>query len=293
MAKAVFGIAKTEDQAIRIANDLRSAGFSDNDISVLFPDKQGTRDFAHEQHTKAPEGAVSGGIAGGIIGGALGWLVGIGSLAIPGVGPFIAAGPILAALSGVAAGGTVGGIAGALIGMGIPEYEAKRYEGKIREGNILISVHAENSDEVSRAKDVFKNDGAEDVAYTGEENVKDDSRRASDQTSAPRSTQAYEAEPYTSYESGFRQDFTSTYGQSGRQYTDYEPAYRYGYTLATDPRYRDREWDVIEPEARRGWGEQSRGTWEEFKDAVRRARDRVRGRRSTERSTHAGTALSN
>src|SRR5437763_7574712 len=142
--KAVFGIAKTEDQAIRIANDLRSVGFSDNDISVLFPDKQGTRDFAHEQHTKAPEGAVSGVVTGGIIGGALGWLVGIGSLAIPGVGPFIAAGPILAALSGVAAGGTVGGIAGALIGMGIPEYEAKRYEGKIREGNILISVDTEN-----------------------------------------------------------------------------------------------------------------------------------------------------
>ena len=156
MAKAVFGIAKSEDQAIRIANDLKLAGFSANDVSVLFPDKQGTRDFAHEQHTKAPEGAVSGAVTGGVIGGALGWLVGIGSLAIPGVGPFIAAGPILAALSGVAAGGTVGGIAGGLIGMGIPEYEAKRYEGKIREGNILISVHTENSDEVSRARTSFR-----------------------------------------------------------------------------------------------------------------------------------------
>ena len=275
MAKAVFGIAKTEDQAIRIANDLRSAGFSDNDISVLFPDKQGTRDFAHEQHTKAPEGAVSGVVTGGVIGGALGWLVGIGSLAIPGLGPFIAAGPILAALSGVAAGGTVGGIAGALIGMGIPEYEAKRYEGKIREGNILISVHAENSDEVSRAKDAFKNAGAEDVAYTGEEGVSDHSRDASYQTFTAGSTQP-DAEPYTSYEPAFRQDFSSMYGVTGRQYTDYEPAYRYGYTLATDPRYRDRDWDVIEPEARRGWA--GRGTWEEFKDAVRRARDRVRGR---------------
>jgi hypothetical protein len=169
MAKSVFGIAKSEEQAIRIANDLRAAGFGGNDISVLFPDKQGTRDFAHEQHTKAPEGAVSGALTGGVIGGALGWLVGIGSLAIPGVGPFIAAGPVLAALSGVAAGGTVGGIAGGLIGMGIPEYEAKRYEGKLKEGNILISVHAESSDEVSRAKDVFKRAGAEDIAYTGEE----------------------------------------------------------------------------------------------------------------------------
>src|SRR5690349_24812894 len=192
MKKAVFGIAKTEPQAIRIANDLRAAGFSSNDISVLLPDKEGTRDFAHEQHTKAPEGAVSGVVAGGIIGGAFGWLVGIGSLAIPGLGPFIAAGPILAALSGVAAGGTVGGITGALVGMGIPEYEAKRYEGKIREGNILISVHAENADEVSRAKDVFKNAGAEDVAYTGEESVNRDSRDASYETPARRSTQTYD-----------------------------------------------------------------------------------------------------
>ena len=165
---------KIRQSALLMISEL--AGFSDNDISVLFPDKQGTRDFAHEQHTKAPEGAVSGVVTGGIIGGALGWLVGIGSLAIPGVGPFIAAGPILAALSGVAAGGTVGGIAGGLIGMGIPEYEAKRYEGKIRDGNILISVHAENSDEVSRAKDIFKNGGAEDVAYSGEESVNGKSR---------------------------------------------------------------------------------------------------------------------
>ena len=286
MAKAVFGIAKSEDQAIRIANDLKLAGFSANDISVLFPDKQGTRDFAHEQHTKAPEGAVTGVVTGGVIGGALGWLVGIGSLAIPGVGPFIAAGPILAALGGVAAGGTVGGIAGGLIGMGIPEYEAKRYEGKIREGNILISVHTENSDEVSRAKDIFQNAGAEDVAYSGEESVNGKSRGEIYESSARTSTmQPYEAEPYTTYEPVFHEDFTSMYARTGRQYTDYEPAYRYGYVLATDPRYRDRDWDVIEPEARRGWSEHGRGTWEEFKDAVRRAWDRVRGRRSTQNAS--------
>jgi hypothetical protein len=282
MAKAVFGIAKTEEQAIRIADRLRSAGFSENDISVLFPDKQGTRDFAHEQHTKAPEGATSGVVAGGIIGGALGWLVGIGSLAIPGLGPFIAAGPILAALSGVAAGGTAGGIVGALIGMGIPEYEAKRYEGKIREGNILISVHTENSDDVSRAKDIFKNAGAEDIAYTSEEGVNGGSRNTSYENSPRRSTEPYDVEPYVSYEPVFREDFASRYGQTGRPYMDYEPAYRYGYTLATDPRYRNREWDVIEPEARYGWTEHGRGSWEEFKDAVRRGWDRVRDRRSTE-----------
>jgi hypothetical protein len=281
MKKAVFGIAQTEQQAIRIANDLRSAGFSGNDISVLFPDKEGTRDFAHEQHTKAPEGAVSGVVAGGIIGGALGWLVGIGSLAIPGLGPFIAAGPILAALSGATVVGTAGGIAGALIGMGIPEYEAKRYEGKIRGGNILISVHAESSDEVSRAKKIFKDAGAEDISYTGEEGVNDEARaEASYESSARPVTQPYDAEPYLSYEPVFRQDFTSTYAQTGHPYTYYEPAYRYGYTLATDPRYRDREWDVIEPEARRGWSNNGHGTWEEFKEAVRRAWDTARSQRS-------------
>jgi hypothetical protein len=284
MAKSVFGIARSEDQAIRIANALRAAGFSQNDVSVLFPDKQGTRDFAHEQHTKAPEGAVSGVVTGGIIGGALGWLVGIGSLAIPGVGPFIAAGPILAALGGVAAGGTAGGIVGALIGMGIPEYEAKRYEGKIREGNILISVHAENSDEVSRAKEIFRNAGAEDIAYTGEESVNGHKRDAAYEASVQRSTQPYEVQPYTSYEPMFREDFATMYGTE-RVYADYEPAYRYGYTLAADPRYRDRDWEAVEPEAERGWAEQGHGTWREFKDAIRRARERVLGRRSPDRTS--------
>src|SRR5580658_8695939 len=147
---SVICIAKSEAQAISIANELKAANFSNNDISVLFPDKAGTKDFAHEQHTKAPEGATTGGVTGGILGGAFGWLVGIGALAIPGVGPFIAAGPIMAALGGAAVGGAVGGIAGALIGMGIPEYEAKRYEGKVRSGNILISVHTERSEDAHR-----------------------------------------------------------------------------------------------------------------------------------------------
>ena len=171
MAKAVFGIAKTEAQAIRVVEQLKAAGFSPNDISVLFPDKSGTKDFAHEQHTKAPEGAAAGAGTGGILGGALGWLVGIGTLAIPGLGPFVAAGPIMAALSGAAAGAAVGGITGALIGMGIPEYEAKRYEGKLKEGNILISVHTEDSNERSRAKDIFSRAGAEDISYTEEARV--------------------------------------------------------------------------------------------------------------------------
>src|SRR5262245_10683578 len=141
--KAVYGIATTESQAIRIANGLKDEGFGNDDISVLCPDKTGTRDFAHERNTKAPEGAATGAGTGGLIGGGLGWLVGIGTLAIPGVGPFIAAGPIMAALSGAAIGAAVGGLTGALVGMGIPELEAKQYEAKIRDGNILISVHAE------------------------------------------------------------------------------------------------------------------------------------------------------
>lgn len=165
---SVFCITKTESQALNIVDQLKASNFSNNDISVLFPDKHGTKDFAHEQHTKAPEGATTGGVTGGILGGALGWLVGIGAIAIPGVGPFIAAGPIMAALGGAAVGGAVGGIAGALVGLGIPEYEAKRYEGKVKSGNILISVHTESSEQVKRAKEIFKQAGAEDISSTGE-----------------------------------------------------------------------------------------------------------------------------
>jgi hypothetical protein len=176
--KAVFGIAKTEAQAIMIADRLRTAGFTENDISVLFPDKQGTRDFAHEQHTKAPEGAAVGAGSGAVLGGALGWMVGIGALSIPGLGPFIAAGPIMAALAGAAGGAAAGGLTGALIGMGIPEYEAKRYESKIKDGNILISVHTDGSEERDRAKEIFTNSGAEDISYTGEASVPRDQRPA-------------------------------------------------------------------------------------------------------------------
>src|SRR5512132_2365739 len=170
---AVFGIATSESQAERIANDLKGAGFVGDDISVLFPDKAGSRDFAHEQHTKAPEGAAAGAGTGGLVGGGLGWLVGIGALAIPGVGPFIAAGPIMAALGGASLGAAAGGLIGALVGMGIPEYEAKRYEARLKEGRVLVSVHSENSDETKRAKEIFERDGAEDIATAGEKSVSD------------------------------------------------------------------------------------------------------------------------
>jgi hypothetical protein len=172
MKKAVFCIAKTQTQAEAIVDRLKLQGFSNNDISVLFPDKSTTRDFAHEQHTKAPEGATTGGAVGMGVGAVLGWLAGIGSLAIPGVGPFIAAGPIMGALGGAAVGGATGGIVGALVGLGIPEYEAKRYEGKVRGGNILISVHTDNASERARVKDIFERANAEDISTTGEASVK-------------------------------------------------------------------------------------------------------------------------
>lgn len=172
MPKAVFCIATTFSQAEQIVDNLKNAGFSSTDISVLFPDTHGSKDLAHEKHTKAPEGAVTGAGAGGVLGGTLGWLVGIGALAIPGLGPFVAAGPIMAALGGAAVGATVGGMTGALVGLGIPEYEAKLYEGKIKEGKILISVHSENSDETDLAKTIFKDEGAEDIATSDEAAVK-------------------------------------------------------------------------------------------------------------------------
>ena len=169
--KSVFCIATSRAQADLIVGQLKAANFSNDDISALFADKETSHDFAHEKSTKAPEGAVTGASTGGILGGALGWIAGIGALSIPGVGPFIAAGPILAALSGAAVGATVGGITGGLIGLGVPEIEAKRYEGRLKEGNILISVHTDNSEEINRAKSIFKNEGAQDICATGESSV--------------------------------------------------------------------------------------------------------------------------
>ena len=171
MAKAVFCTVKTYDQAVQVVERLKRAGFTASDISVLMSNKAGTQGFAVDNQTKAPEGAAAGAGTGALVGGGLGWLAGIGALAIPGLGPLIAAGPIMAALTGAAVGGTVGGITGALIGMGIPEYEAKRYEDKVKGGRALISVHSEDATETSRAKDVFSEAGAEDIATSSEPSV--------------------------------------------------------------------------------------------------------------------------
>ncbi len=160
---SVFGIVKSLSQAEQIVEDLQEAGFSVSEISILLPDNEGKHDIGHVKATKAPEGATTGATTGGVTVGVLGLLAGIGALAIPGVGPFIAAGPIMAALSGAAIGATTGGVVGGLIGLGIPEIEAKRYEGKLKGGNYLIAVHARDGDEEDGAKEIFENAGAEDI----------------------------------------------------------------------------------------------------------------------------------
>jgi hypothetical protein len=165
---AVYGLYKNRFDVEEAVDALKLGGFRNTDISVLFAENQGSKDFAIEKGTKAPEGAVAGGSSGAVVGGALGWLAGIGLLAIPGIGPFVAAGPIMGMLAGVGVGGAVGTIVGALIGMGMPEYEAKRYEGRIKEGGILLSVHCDSSEWVKRAKDLLKNTGADDIASAGE-----------------------------------------------------------------------------------------------------------------------------
>src|SRR5882757_10791614 len=165
---AVFGIYKNSMAAERAVDQILAAGFSNNDISVLLPDNESSKQFAHEKNTKAPEGTATGATAGGVLGGTLGVLAGIGTLAIPGLGPFIAAGPIMATLAGLGVGGAVGGLAGSLIGAGIPEFEAKRYEGRLQKGGILLSVHCDTSVEIDQAKEILERTGAEDVSSTRE-----------------------------------------------------------------------------------------------------------------------------
>jgi len=168
---AVFGIFQSRAGAERCIDNLLAGGFRGDDVSVLAPDQNATRELATEKNTKAPEGTTTGVTAGGAIGGTLGLLAGIGALAIPGLGPFIAAGPIMGALAGLGVGAAAGGLIGALVGMGIPEYEAKRYEGRVKNGGVLVSVHCDSSDWTSRAEDILKNAGAEDISSAGEKSV--------------------------------------------------------------------------------------------------------------------------
>lgn len=179
---AAFGIFPSHAAAANAVDRLHAAGFSNDDVSVLLADKQSSKEFAAEKNTKAPEGTTAGLLGGGTLGGTLGLLAGLGALAIPGVGPLIAAGPIMGALAGLGIGSAVGGLVGALVGMGIPEYEAKRYEGRLSDGGILVSVHCESSEEIDRAKDVLKQAGGEDIASSGEKAVSTHTDNTADAT---------------------------------------------------------------------------------------------------------------
>lgn len=278
MSKTIICLANTEAQAETIVQRLNEAGIPTSDVSALFPDKSGSRDFAHEHNTKAPEGTAIGASAGGVTGGVLGLLAGIGALAIPGVGPFIAAGPIMAALSGAAVGAAIGGIAGALIGMGIPEYEAKQYEAKIKEGNILISVHARKGDSVDRVKEIMKAAGATDITSTGEASVSDDERMTDvSGRSSKRALGTIDPKNEASY---WRENFKSRpYAQNATSFDDYGPAYGYG--VSSYAKYQGRSFDDVESDLSRDW-DKARGAsnlqWTQARIATRDAWDRISNR---------------
>jgi hypothetical protein len=183
---SVYGIYRNQIDLENAVDALREAGFRNTDISALLPDNASNKEFAHKKDTKAPEGTAAGATTGAVIGGALGWLAGIGALAIPGLGPFIAAGPIMGALGGVGAGGVVGGVIGALVGMGIPEYEAKRYEGQIKDGGMLLSVHSDNSDWTKRGKEILEQTGARDIGSASEGSADYEKTDRPEQVRSPR-----------------------------------------------------------------------------------------------------------
>ena len=278
MSKTVICLANTEAQAESIVQRLNEVGIPTSDVSVLFPDKTGSRDFAHEHNTKAPEGTAIGASAGGVTGGVLGLLAGIGALAIPGVGPFIAAGPIMAALSGAAVGATIGGIGGALIGMGIPEFEAIQYEAKVKEGNILISAHAADGDVVDRVKKIMKEAGAEDITSTGEVSVSDDERMPVGGSLAGKGG-AGSIDP-SSEVSYWRDNFKGRpYAANATSFDDYGPAYGYG--ASSYAKYPGRSFDDVEDDLSRGW-DGARGPsklqWVQARNASRDAWERIGNR---------------
>jgi hypothetical protein len=300
--RSVLGIYRSRTDLERGVQALRDAGFSNNDISVLFSEGDKTREFAHEKGTKAPEGTAAGAASGAVIGGTLGWLAGIGSLAIPGVGPFIAAGPIMAALAGVGVGGTVGGLTGALIGLGIPEYEAKRYEGRVKEGGILVSVHCATSEHEDRVEDILERTGAEDISTKGEssadeevhEGARDIGRRptAEPVTSGTGTRMSGAgsmatgvgagmagAGVWSEYQADCRRDYETKYARSGARWDSMEPAYQYGHRMAADPRYRGRSWSEVESDMRASYArEHPNSNWDSVKDAIRYGWERVSGR---------------
>jgi hypothetical protein len=273
---AAFGIYSNRSATENAVSALQNNGFRVEDISVLLPENLGSKDLATEKATKAPEGAAAGAGTGAVIGGTLGLLAGIGALAIPGLGPFIAAGPIMAALAGMGAGGTVGGFVGALVGLGIPEYEAKRYEGRVRKGGILVSVHCDNSDWTKKAKAVLEHTGAEDVSSTGESSA--DYAKADRPFSRTEGMTESETVFDRDNETDFRNHYQGVYGSTGR-YEDYSPAYEFGYRMAGEDRYRGRNFTDVEPDLRRDYETTyPNSSWERMKDSIRYGWDRLTGK---------------
>jgi hypothetical protein len=261
MAKntVVFGIFTDKEEAANAVDRLRSAGFRNTDVAVLVSETPGNKDLGLANATKAPEGAVAGAGSGAILGGAFGWLAGIGSLAIPGVGPFIAAGPLLSLLAGVGAGGALGGVAGALIGAGTPEYEAKRYEGRVHNGHILLSVHCDESTWARTAREILENSGAEDISSTSEASGDFDS---SDRP-LPRRDEA------ASYDAEFRSNFARFYAGSGFTYDQVAPLYFWGFNMATQPGYSGKNYADVEPELKTAYLRSNpNADWEKMSTAV-------------------------
>jgi hypothetical protein len=235
--QAVFGIFANTEDAKHTVKLLYSAGFREVDLSVLSSETQGNKDLAIEKTTKAPEGAVAGVSAGAILGGALGLLTGMGALMIPGAGPFLAAGPLMSLLSGLGIGGTVGGLAGALIGAGVPEFEAKRYEGRIQGGHVLLSVHCDNKEWADKAAEILEGGGGEDISRTKEAEANFDAS----ERPHPKRDSPYEYEPE------FRKNFDTFHSELG-VYEKFAAVYQWGYEMAKDPRYREETFEKAEPD---------------------------------------------
>jgi hypothetical protein len=276
---AAFGIYQNRADAENAVSMLRNNDFRVEDISVLLPENLGSKDLGTEKSTKAPEGVAAGATAGAAIGGTFGLLAGIGALAIPGVGPLIAAGPIMATLAGIGAGGTVGGITGALVGLGIPEYEAKRYEGRVKTGGILLSVHCDNPDWTKKAKDVLAHTGAEDISSTGEASADfAESDRPTPRMAGEVRSSTHDARE-GDYEPDYRGHYQTTYGSSGVPYETYSPAYQFGERMASQEQYRGRNFVDVEPNLRREYESSYPGSsWEKMKDAIRYGWDRITGK---------------
>jgi hypothetical protein len=257
MAKTsvVFGIYREEAQASSAIDALRESGFRSTDISILMPASPGDQGLTVEKATKAPEGAVAGASAGALLGGALGWLAAAGTLAIPGMGPFLAAGPLMGILGGVGVGGTVGGLAGALVGAGTPEYVAKQYERGIQSGHVLLSVQCDDAQWRTAALEVLKRTGAEDISFTRE------SPGDGESTDHPHSRKGVASD----YEADFRKNFGVNHTDLGMTYAEAAPLYEFGFRMARSKPFEGKNFEDVEPELKAACLEEFQGEFpEEF-----------------------------